>query len=164
MSHIYHLSILLFLAVSSLCFAQGQTLTFTSTSDAKFFVYLNGKLQNQKSSGMVTLKGLEDKDYHVRIVIDDPYEIATTQSIRPDKKHNEYTVQFNAVRERVYLKPAKNPRSETEWQPQEDSVTVAVPQETVKQPSHVSIRPKSTTDTSTKRIINQIRQQIEDPE
>jgi len=87
----------------------GQTLslTFTSKTEAKFFVYLNGRLQNEKSKGMLTISNLEDKDYHVRIVIDDPYEVAYTQTFHPSAKHNSYTVEFNPVRERVIVREAK---------------------------------------------------------
>ena len=144
--------------------AQEQTLTFTSASDAKFFVYINGKLQNQKSSGMVTVKGLEEKEYHVRVVVDDPFEIATIQSIKPDNKHNEYLVYFNAVRERVSLKPAKGPREEVEWQPEQDTATNAAPPEPTKPTPKVSIRPNNNSDTTTQRIIKNVRQQIEDGE
>lgn len=157
------IALILFLAITAHCLSQEQTLTFTSTSDAKFFVYLNGRLQNQKSSGMVTLYGLEEKEYHVRIVVDDPFEIATTQSIKPDKKHNEYTVQFNAVRERVYLKPAKTSRGEVEWQRLEEADTTQTFSSSDDKPvrQRVSIRPKSSSDTTTQRIINHVRKQID---
>ena len=42
--------------------AQNLSLTFTSVTDAKFFLYVNGVLQNQQSKGMVTVKGLESKE------------------------------------------------------------------------------------------------------
>lgn len=144
-------------------YAQEQTLTFTSITDAKFFVYLNGKLQNERSSGMVKLKGLEEKDYHIRIVVDDPFEIAVTRTIKPDPKHNEYTVQFNAVRERVYLKPAVNSTKGKEednnlWIPQDptppDTMSDVAPK-----PRHTSIRRTDISDTATRQRTHRIRTQ-----
>ncbi|MBO7489433.1 MAG: hypothetical protein J6T88_04055 [Bacteroidales bacterium] len=142
--------------------AQNQTLTFTSITDAKFFVYLNGKLQNERSSGMVTLKNLEDKEYHIRIVIDDPFEIAVTRTIKPDNKHNEYTVQFNAVRERVYLRQAstalKNQEGDNNlWIPQDPAP--ADTQATAPAKSRTSIRRDNEGDTATRRILNRIKTQ-----
>lgn len=96
-----------FLTAGVVAFGQDLSLSFMSQTDAKFFVYLNGKLQNETSSGLVKINNLEDKDYHVRIVVDDPFLVATTTTLRPDVTKNEYTVNFNAVRERVYVKPAK---------------------------------------------------------
>lgn len=142
--------------------AQNQTLTFTSITDAKFFVYLNGKLQNERSSGMVTLKNLEDKEYHIRIVIDDPFEVAVTRTIKPDPKHREYTVQFNAVRERVYLKPAATPsrrqQEENLWVPQEENTVV---QPTAQEPpkQRATLRRDNEGDTATRRILNRIKTQ-----
>jgi len=98
------LSLLLLTVAAS---GQSLSLSFTSKTEAKFFVYLNGRLQNEKSRGMLTINNLEDKDYHVRIVIDDPYEVAYTQTFRPSAKHNSYTVEFNPVRERVIVREAK---------------------------------------------------------
>ena len=87
--------------------ASDLALTFTSQTEARFFVYLNGKRQNEKSVGMLTLRHLEDKKYHVRIVIDDPFEVATTCTLRPSATRNEYAVLFNPVRERVYVKRSR---------------------------------------------------------
>ncbi len=141
--------------------AQDLSLTFTSITDAKFYVYLNGKLQNERSSGMVTLRGLEDKEYHVRIVIDDPYEVAVTRKIKPDKKHSEYTVQFNAVRERVYLKAVKASKEETVWQPEErgEEVIVIEP-ETEKPKPAAALKRNSYVDTVARGVVNQIRTKI----
>lgn len=161
-SKMKRLIILYILALScNFAFAQEQTLTFTSLSDAKFFVYINGKLQNERSSGTVKVKGLEEKDYHVRIVIDDPFEIAVTRTIKPDSKHNEYTVQFNAVRERVYLRPAANLSKGKEednnlWIPQDqtprDTLSDVAPK-----PKHTSIRRTDISDTATRQRTNRIR-------
>ena len=96
--------------------AQERSLSFTSVNSARFFVYLNGRLQNEKSVGSITLKGLEDKEYHVRIVIDDPYVVATTKKMRPAPGNYEWTVDINAVRERVYLREAKEEKPEIEEQ------------------------------------------------
>lgn len=103
--------ILLLAAVSAV--GQNQSLHFISMNDARFFVYVNGKLQNERAAGMYTVNGLEDKEYHIRIVIDDPFTIAVTKTIRPDAKHREWTVEFNAVKERVYLREAKAEKEET---------------------------------------------------
>lgn len=92
--------------------AQERSLSFTSVNSARFFVYLNGRLQNEKSVGTITLRGLEDKEYHVRIVIDDPFVVATTKKMRPSPGKNEWTVDFNAVRERIYLNEAKEEKPE----------------------------------------------------
>ena len=158
-----HILFFVFALSCTYAFAQEQTLTFTSITDAKFFVYLNGKLQNERSSGMVKLNGLEEKDYHIRIVIDDPFEVAVTRTIKPDPKHNEYTVQFNAVRERVYLKPAVNsPRGKDEdnnlWIPQDPTPpdTIAT---THTQSPRTSIRRTDTSDTATRQKTNRIRTQ-----
>ena len=141
--------------------AQTHTLTFTSITDAKFFVYVNGKLQNQKSSGMVTVGGLEEKKYHIRIVIDDPYEVAVTSTIKPDGKHNEYTVQFNAVRERVYLKPAKEQTERRIWQDDEEAETAAsTPASSEQAPrQRTTVRRQRFQDTATQRIVNHVRTQ-----
>ena len=142
--------------------AQGLSLTFTSVTDAKFFVYLNGTLQNERSSGMVTVNGLEEKEYHFRIVIDDPFEVAVTRTIKPDAKHSEYTVQFNAVRERVYLKPAATPsrrqQEENLWVPQEENTVV---QPTAQEPpkQRATLRRDNEGDTATRRILNRIKTQ-----
>lgn len=78
-------------------------LTFFSDSEVRFFVYLNGKLQNETSTGRITLNGLEDKPYHVRIVMDDPFEAAATRTMRPGRAPEEYIVDFNPVKERVHI-------------------------------------------------------------
>ena len=142
--------------------AQNQTLTFTSITDAKFFVYLNGKLQNERSSGIVTLNNLEDKEYHIRIVIDDPFEIAVTRTIKPDNKHNEYTVQFNAVRERVYLRQAstalKNQEGDNNlWMPQDPTPTDTLTATPAR--PHTSIRRTNISDSTTQQLRKQIRTQ-----
>lgn len=139
--------------------AQNASLSFVSSSDAKFFVYLNGVLQNSKSSGLVTINNLEEKDYHVRVVIDDPFEIATIQTIRPDKKHTEYSVTFNAVKEKVTVRQVKTKSSEQEWIPEE---TVSNPDTTIQsdKPSKqtvVPLRRADHSDTATRRIVNTIR-------
>ncbi|MDY5968557.1 MAG: hypothetical protein SPJ13_00855 [Bacteroidales bacterium] len=103
-----------------ICFAQkttgeGLSMTFTSQTEAKFFIYLNGQLQNKKSTGSITLCNLEDKRYHVRIVMDDPFEIAATATIRPNKDKTQYAVLFNPVRERIYVKQGKDKWEEGGW-------------------------------------------------
>lgn len=103
-----------------LCLAQtatgeGLSMTFTSQTEVKFYVYLNGQLQNQKSTGSITLRNLEDKRYHVRIVMDDPFEIATTATIRPSRTKTQYAVLFNPVRERIYVKRGKEEAAEGGW-------------------------------------------------
>lgn len=82
--------------------ADGQ-LTFFSDNEVRFFIYLNGKLQNENSTGRITLNGLEDKPYHVRIVMDDPFEVAATRTMRPGKASEEYIVSFNPVKERIFI-------------------------------------------------------------
>ena len=149
------------LAIALSTWAQGHSLTFTSVTDAKFFVYLNGKLQNEKSSGMVTLRGLEEKKYHIRIVIDDPFEVAVTSTIKPDGKHNEYTVQFNAVRERVYLRPAKVQKETPVWPEEAETAATTVSQETpAETPRHrTTIRRENIGDTATQRVVNHLQTQ-----
>lgn len=149
------------LAIALTTWAQSHSLTFTSITDAKFFVYVNGKLQNQKSSGMVTVGGLEEKKYHIRIVIDDPFEVAVTSTIKPDGKHNEYTVQFNAVRERVYLKPAKEQTERRIWQDDEEAETAApTPPSSEQTPrQRTTVRRQRFQDTATQRIVNHVRTQ-----
>lgn len=141
--------------------AQDLSLTFTSVTDAKFFVYVNGHLYNESSSGMVTVNGLEDKDYHIRIVIDDPFEVAVTRTIKPDPKHNEYTVQFNAVRERVYLKPAATPSRRQEennlWMPQENNQPEQPQADQPKPKPRTTVRRNNESDTATNRILNHLR-------
>ena len=153
------LTLLMLLALSA--GAQTHTLTFTSITDAKFFVYVNGKLQNQKSSGMVTVGGLEEKKYHIRIVIDDPFEVAVTSTIKPDGKHNEYTVQFNAVRERVYLKPAKEQTELRIWEDNEEAEAAApAPSSSEQTPrQRTTVRRQRFQDTATQRIVNHVRTQ-----
>lgn len=141
--------------------AQDLSLTFTSVTDAKFFVYVNGHLYNERSSGMVTVNGLEDKDYHIRIVIDDPFEVAVTRTIKPDPKHSEYTVQFNAVRERVYLKPAATPSRRQEennlWMPQENNQPEQPQADQPKPKPRTTVRRDNESDTATNRILNHLR-------
>ena len=141
--------------------AQDLSLTFTSVTDAKFFVYVNGHLYNERSSGMVTVNDLEDKDYHIRIVIDDPFEVAVTRTIKPDPKHSEYTVQFNAVRERVYLKPAATPSRRQEennlWMPQENNQPEQPQADQPKPKPRTTVRRNSESDTATNRILNHLR-------
>lgn len=140
--------------------AQELSLTFTSITDAKFFVYVNGKLQNEQSSGMVTVRGLEEKDYHVRIVVDDPFEVAVTRTIKPDAKHSEYTVQFNAVRERVYLKAVSSSRQQEDnnlWIPQENSQPEQTAETTTAAKQRASLKRVQTSDTATQRILNRLR-------
>lgn len=141
--------------------AQDLSLTFTSVTDAKFFVYVNGHLYNERSSGMVTVNGLEDKDYHIRIVIDDPFEVAVTRTIKPDPKHNEYTVQFNAVRERVYLKLAATPSRRQEennlWMPQENNQPEQPQADQPKPKPRTTVRRDNESDTATNRILNHLR-------
>lgn len=141
--------------------AQDLSLTFTSVTDAKFFVYVNGHLYNERSSGMVTVNDLEDKDYHIRIVIDDPFEVAVTRTIKPDPKHNEYTVQFNAVRERVYLKPAATPSRRQEennlWMPQENNQPEQPQANQPKPKPRTTVRRNNESDTATNRILNHLR-------
>ncbi len=152
------LSLVFPFSASKILNAQEQTLTFTSISDAKFFVYLNGTLQNEKSSGMVTLHNLEEKEYHVRIVIDDPFEVAVTRRIKPDSKHNEYTVLFNAVRERVYLKPVKAKDNETVWQPDTSSAQPTQHIDNKEEKQRTSLRKGTITDTASQRMVNTIHQ------
>ena len=145
-------------------YAQGRTITFTSVTDAKFFVYLNGRLQNQRSTGMITLRDLEDKEYHVRIVIDDPFEVATTMRIRPDEKGCEYTVRFNAVRERVYLKKSDSRRSndeESSWVQESQGSAADSPQETSSPRKRTSVRRTGSQDTATERVINTLKMKID---
>lgn len=152
---------MLLIAFSAQC--QQHTLTFTSTTDAKFFVYLNGVLQNKRSSGMVTLKSLEDKDYHIRIVIDDPFEVAVTRTIRPDPKHSEYTVHFNAVKERVYLKAAKTQREENQWIPNEgqEEATESESETNTQPKARPALRRHTDSDADSKLLIKHIRTQGE---
>lgn len=137
--------------------AQERSLTFTSVTDAKYYVYLNGTLQNEKSSGMVTINGLEEKEYHVRIVLDDPFVVAVTRKIKPDKKHNEYSVEFNAVKERIYLKPRKAERNEVEWQPEAPAAESAAAEPSQAPHPRASIRRTTFEDTATQRVMNRVR-------
>ena len=110
---------------------------------------------------MVTVNGLEDKDYHIRIVIDDPFEVAVTRTIKPDPKHSEYTVQFNAVRERVYLKPAATPSRRQEennlWMPQENNQPEQQQADQPKPRPRTTVRRNNESDTATNRILNHLR-------
>ena len=139
--------------------AQNASLSFVSSSDAKFYVYLNGVLQNSKSSGLVTINNLEEKDYHVRVVIDDPFEIATIQTIRPDKKHSEYSVTFNAVKEKVTVRQVKTKTSEQEWIPEETASNSDTTLQVDKTEKHTvaPLRRTDHSDTATQRIVNTIR-------
>lgn len=98
---------LLFLLLASCSWAQNLKLSFMSESGARFFLYLDGKLQNTSSVGNITLQHLENKPYQVRIEIDDPYQMVCIKQLRPSEQNYEYTVFFNAVRERIYIKPLK---------------------------------------------------------
>ena len=155
---------LVFFAIFTISFffahAQDLRLTFTSVSDAKFYVYLNGKLQNERSSGMVTLTNLEDKDYHLRIVVDDPFEIALTQTIHPNQKHKDYDVVFNAVKERVYIRYSRQEREiENTGNEEEPAFTQVQPGDTTSHRRHTSIRRDATGDTATQQILKRIRTQ-----
>ncbi len=97
---------LLMAAVTS--WGQDLSLTFMSQTDAKFFVYLDGRLQNKESKGFITIDSLEYRKYVVRIVIDEPYEVAVTKTIKPTDMNHFYKVNFNVVKERVFLKLAKD--------------------------------------------------------
>lgn len=144
------------MSIGTLC-AQGRTMTFTSVTDAKFFVYLNGRLQNERSTGMITLNNLEDKEYHVRIVIDDPFVVAATKRIRPGENGCEYSVRFNAVREKVELKKVdtRTRRSEeSSWVGESGSSTAEPTSEPTTPHHHSIIRRNSYQDTTAEIIIN----------
>ena len=115
------LPLLAFLMLLSSAWGQSMSLSFTSKTEAKFYVYLNGRLQNEKSKGMITINNLEEKDYHIRIVIDDPYEITYTKTFRPSAKHNNYIVEFNPTRERVTVREAK-PEADAETETTNDRI------------------------------------------
>ena len=100
--------LLLFLAAGVAAWGQDLSLTFMSQTDAKFFVYLDGRLQNKESKGFLTIDSLEYRKYVVRIVIDEPYEVAVTKTIKPTDMDHFYKVNFNVVKERVFLKLAKD--------------------------------------------------------
>ena len=106
--------ILSLLLLACVGWGQNLRLSFFSESGARFYVYLNGILQNETSVGNITLEHLEDKEYHVRIEIDDPYQMVCTQRLHPSETKYEYTVNFNAVRERIYVKPARAEKEPTE--------------------------------------------------
>lgn len=106
---------------SGVAMCQNLRLSFMSESGARFFVYLNGKLQNESSVGNITIDNLENKEYHVRIEIDDPYQMVCTQNLRPSETQYEYSVNFNAVRERIYIKPVRESRRERAIQEQPSS-------------------------------------------
>ena len=165
MRKISYIIVLLFLTIANVAMGQGRSLTFTSITDAKFFVYINGRLQNEKSTGMLTINNLEDKEYHVRIVIDDPFEVAATQRIRPEEKGSEYTVRFNAVRERVYIKKSdsrKTRRDESSWIGAEQTVTTPEKsEETAEKSKRRTLRQDSYEDTATQRVVNKIRYRVE---
>lgn len=102
------------MCVTGILNAQNLKLVFMSQCEYKFQVYLDGTLQNETPSGRVECDSLLNKDYHVRIVVDDPYVIAATKTLRPSSTRNEYDVTFNAVRERVYIHPAKTEKQGAE--------------------------------------------------
>lgn len=108
---------------------QNLKLSFMSESGARFFVYLNGKLQNEKSVGLISFNNLEDKPYHVRIVIDDPYQMTATKRLRPSDRKYEYSVNFNSVRERIYIKRLKENKDRVEEKPSKDSSARKVPKQ-----------------------------------
>ncbi len=91
------------------------SMTFTSETEVKFFIYVNGRLQNSTSTGRLTINGLMDKDYHIRIVMDDPFEISTTRTMRPSKTETEYAIRFNPVREYIYVSRRKERVTQGEW-------------------------------------------------
>ena len=154
------ISLLLTLMLGIQMQAQDLKLSFTSITDAKFFVYVNGVLQNERSSGMVTVNNLENKEYHVRIVIDDPFEVAVTRSITPDPKHCDYTVQFNAVKERVYLKQSKTKQEESVWQPEQQAEKSTTANEDSKPArQRTTIKRVQTEDSETQQILNRIKTQ-----
>lgn len=158
------LTLVLILASCATLFAQGRSVTFTSVTDAKFFVYLNGKLQNEHSTGMITLRDLEDKEYHVRIVIDDPFEVATTKRIRPDANGSEYTVRFNAVRERVDLKKSDSRSSrddESLWRAETPESATPSPSESETPKKRTTIRHNTYNDTASQRALNSLKLIIE---
>ena len=162
MKRIILTSVFIFMSLGSL-WAQGRTMSFTSVTDAKFFVYLNGKLQNERSTGMITLNNLEDKEYHVRIVIDDPFEVATTKRIRPDEKGCEYTVRFNAVREKVELKKSDSRSRRNEESSWASETTTKQDNEASTQQNNnsstrkrYSIRHNTYEDTATVKVLNNL--------
>ncbi len=91
------------------------SMTFTSETEVKFYIYINGHLQNATSTGRITINGLMDKDYHIRIVMDDPFEISTTRTMRPSKTETEYAVRFNPVKEYIYVNRRKERVTQGEW-------------------------------------------------
>lgn len=149
-----------FIISATFCLSQDYSITFTSVSDAKFYIYLNGELQNEHPSGMVTLKHLDNKDYHLRLVVDDPFEISLTRTIRPSSKCPEYLVVFNAVKERVYIKPAKKEQETAIWQEDDDSETSpATSPEPAAPRKRTTIRRDNIGDTATQQIMKRIRTQ-----
>lgn len=98
------LSLALFSLLGLGAWGQSLYLDFTSQSEARYYFYLNGKLLNQKSKGHIHISGLNDEKYHLRIVLDDPFSVAVTKTFRPSAKKCEYALNFNAVRERIYVK------------------------------------------------------------
>ena len=101
------LAILSFLATLTAVTAQNLSMSFTSCTDARFFFYVNGKLQNEHSSGTITIGHLEPKDYHIRIVADDPYQVAYTKTMKPNAKHCNFIVDFNPVKEKIFVREEK---------------------------------------------------------
>lgn len=91
--------------------AQQNSITFTSLSDARYYFYINGELQNDKAVSTITFNNLEAKDYLFRIVVDDPYEVAVIKTLRPSTTKNRYTLLFNPVKERIILETEKAERN-----------------------------------------------------
>ncbi|MBQ9473231.1 MAG: hypothetical protein IJU81_02330 [Bacteroidales bacterium] len=100
--------IIILLTICCAAFGQSLSLTFTSVTEARFHVYLNGVLQNEQSRQEVTINGLRSRKYHIRIVMDDPYQVAVTKSIKPSGRNNKYSVKFNPVRERIIVRRYKD--------------------------------------------------------
>lgn len=92
--------------------AQSLYLDFTSHTDAKFFFYLNGKLLNSRSTGHFRIPNLDGQKCHLRIVVDDPYSVSLTKTFRPSPRKCEYILNFNPVRERIFLKAVRLPKSQ----------------------------------------------------
>ena len=100
--------IIALLTVCCAAFGQSLSLTFTSATEARFYVYLNGILQNERGRQEVTINGLRSRKYHIRIVMDDPYQVAITKSIKPSERNSKYSVRFNPVRERIIVRRYKD--------------------------------------------------------
>lgn len=131
-------SLILFVVMGFSAFSQDLSLTFMSQTDSKFFVYLDGKLQNEQSKGYLTIDSLEYRYYVVRVVMDEPYEVAITKKIKPTDVAHFYKVNFNVVKERVFLKLAKDDRqtfedfaaeAQPEVSPEGESIEEAQPED-----------------------------------